>query len=405
MNILKAPKLENTDSFTRNKFTLTWYTFIVYFFISILLAGLHFNSNYENFIITLLGLGYCGASILYLSITKKHVLVSKVTAILCTISIQYIIYSLINPDRTVDVIWFIIFSLYTFYTVNVRWGVIILLTNFFGLALHQVLLQKYTSITEFTIPLYEAPLSDQFDYYINFIFGVIFMTYLIVKLINEHKQINQELELKNKVVNEQNDEKTVLLKEVHHRVKNNLQIISSLLRLQSRDIDDEKTVKQFEDATNRVVAMSLIHDKMYQSEKLSKIDLKDYLETLGSDLITSYSTDTPVTIKINTELELMTPKFLVSFALIFNELITNSLKHGFKNQLNGEIEITIIKIASILKITYFDNGKWITAINNNSFGLELINTLTEQLDGKYERVQTAGTLYNFDIPYNSENIN
>jgi two-component sensor histidine kinase len=405
LNILKAPIPENTNSFTQNKFNLTWYSFIVYFFILILLSLIHYTNSPANFLITIIGLTYCGLSILFLALTKTHLLVSKVTSIICTIIIQYTIYSLINPDRTVDVIWIIIFSLFTFYTVNVKWGISVLFINFLGLAIHQVILYNYFNITVHSTPIVEATYSDQLDYYINFGFGVLFMTYLIIKLINEHKHVTNELELKNKLVNDQNDEKTVLLKEIHHRVKNNLQIISSLLRMQSRDIDDETTVKQFDDATNRVVAMSLIHDKMYQSKNLSKINLKDYLETLSSELISSYSIDTPVNIKVNTELELITPKFLVSFALIFNELITNSLKHGLKNKADGIIRIKILKTDSTLEITYFDNGDWIKSTNKKSFGLELIDTLTEQLDGEYIRDNTSGTHYKFIIPFISKNIN
>ena len=404
MNILKAPILENTSPFIKNKFELVWYTFMVYFFISLILIVVHFNNSIDNLIISIIGVIFCGACITILALTKKHLLISKITAIICTIVIQYAVYSLINPDRTVDVIWFLIFSLFTFYTVNVKWGIIVLFVNFIGLAVHQPILTKLFNITEFSKPIVEASFTDRLDYYLNFGFGVLFMAYLIIKLINEHKHVTQELELKNKLVNDQNNEKTVLLKEIHHRVKNNLQIISSLLRLQSRDIEDKKTIEQFEEATNRVVAMSLIHDRMYQSDNLSKINLKDYLETLASELISSYSTDTPICIKIETELELITPKFLVSFALMFNELITNSLKHGFRNKLGGEIEITIIKQDSILKIMYFDNGDWITSSNKKSFGLELIDTLTEQLDGKYEREYSVGTLYSFEIPFNSENI-
>ncbi len=405
MNILKAPILENASSFTKNKFNLTWYTFIIYFFISLLLTAVHFNNNPKNFIVSVVAMLFCGACVSYLAFTKKHLLVSKITAIVCTLIIQYTVYELVNPDRTIDVIWFLIFSLFTFYTINVKWGVMVLLVNFFGLALQQPILTKFANITVYTRPITDATYTDQLDYYLNFGFGVLYMTFLLVKLINEHKLINSELELKNKLVNDQNDEKTVMLKEIHHRVKNNLQIISSLLRLQSRDIEDKKTVKQFEDATNRVVAMSLIHDKMYLAKNLSKVNLHDYLTTLSSELIASYSTDTIVTIKIDTQLELITPKFLVSFALIFNELITNSLKHGFKDQLHGEIEIKIIKSSSFLEIIYFDNGKWITSHNDKSFGLELIDTLTEQLDGVYTKENSVGTLYNFKLPFNSENIN
>jgi len=405
LSFLSAPKTPNLDPYVRNKFKLTWYTFIVYFTISIILTLIHSNNNIENFIISLSGLIFCSISILILYFTRTHTLVSKLTVIACTIAIQSAVYFLINPDRTVDVIWFYIFSLFAFYTINVKWGVFVLISNFIGLALYQPILNYVSDIKEFSQPIREVTLSDQIDYYINYCFGVLFMSYLLVKLINEHKITNEELKLKNKLVNEQNDEKTVMLKEIHHRVKNNLQIISSLLRLQSREIEDKKTIEKFEEATNRVVAMSLIHDKMYQSKNLSKIDLKDYLISLTQDLIKTYQVDTPIKVNIETEIQLITPKFLVSFALIFNELITNSLKHGFKTINQGQITIKIIKKNTNLLIQYNDNGKWLPPQKENSFGIELIETLTDQLDGEYQRDNKSGTTYNFIIPFESKNIN
>jgi len=405
LNILKAPILKNTDSFKVNKFELVWYTFVVYFIISFILCFVHFDNNSQNFLISITGVFYTSSALIYLYLKKKYVLVSKITVIASTLLIQYAIYTLLNPDRTVDAIWFFIFSLFAFYTINVTWGVIVLIVNFFGLAIYQPVLEKFAGITNYTEPINQALITDRVDYYMNFAFGVLFISFLLIKLINEHKSVNEELLEKNLIVNEQNDEKTVMLKEIHHRVKNNLQIISSLLRLQSRDIEDKKTIEQFEEATNRVVAMSLIHDKIYQSNNLSKIDLKDYLDSLAQDLIANYSIETPIIIRIDTEIELITPKFLVSFALIFNELITNSLKHAFTEKESGEITIRIVKAETYLIISYFDDGNWTESNNKKSFGIELIDTLTEQLDGEYKRQNTIGTLYNFKIPFNSENIN
>jgi len=405
LQFLKAPITNSNDLFTRSKFELTWYTFVVYFFITFILCFVHIDNNSQNFLISIVGVFYTTLGLLYLYFKREHVLVAKVTAIVCTIVIQYAVYTLINPDRTVDAIWFFIFSLFAFYTINVTWGIVILLINFLGLAFYQPILEYFLGITEYSIPISQALITDRVDYYMNFGFGVLFIAFLLVKLINEHKSINKELLIKNQLVNEQNNEKTVMLKEIHHRVKNNLQIISSLLRLQSRDIDDPKTIEQFEEATNRVVAMSLIHDKIYQSKNLSKIDFKEYLESLTKDLIKSYAINTPISVDIETEIELITPKFLVSFALIFNELITNTLKHAFKTSENGSISIIVIKKNNTLVIKYYDNGVWINEMKSTSFGIELIDTLTEQLDGEYQRDTISGTMYIFKIPFNSKNIN
>jgi two-component sensor histidine kinase len=195
-----------------------------------------------------------------------------------------------------------------------------------------------------------------------------------------------------------------MLKEIHHRVKNNLQIVRSLLRLQAREINDPNTIEQFGEATNRISAMSLIHDKMYQSADLAKIDFRDYLDSLIEDLIKSYAIKIPIQKSVNSSIELISPKFLVSIALLFNELVTNSLKHGFKNTDQGKIDVNITIIDQLIVLSYFDNGIWITPYKNSSFGTELIESLADQLDGTYTRTLNNGTLYTFTFPYNPDSI-
>src|SRR5690606_19805554 len=114
------------------------------------------------------------------------------------------------------------------------------------------------------------------------VIGYLIYQFLKTTRFAEEKYIKMttELQLKNQEVESQNEEKTVMLREIHHRVKNNLQVITSLLRLQSRETHDPKTLELFKDSTNRVVAMALIHDKMYQTKDLAKINLEEYLRTL-----------------------------------------------------------------------------------------------------------------------------
>lgn len=143
--------------------------------------------------------------------------------------------------------------------------------------------------------------------------------------------------------------------------------------------------------------MALIHEKMYQNENLSQIDLKSYIYTLAEDLIRNQSHSIPVKLSVDSDLHTLGNDTLVSVALILNELITNSLKHAFKDVKEGNIDISISweKDNTYFRLNYKDSGQWKSNQRPASFGLELIATLTEQLDGKVERTFDDGTKYDF----------
>ena len=191
------------------------------------------------------------------------------------------------------------------------------------------------------------------------------------------------------------NDKELLLKEIHHRVKNNLQLISSLLRLQSLDIHDEKVEKHFNEAVDRIRSIALIHEKMYQQNELSKIDLELYLKSLVNDILTSNTSNKLIQIDINSEIESINIKNIVPIALLLNELITNSLKHAFEEQNEGKITIKMKKNGECTNLIYSDNGQWKTPSNSNGFGTKLIETLCIQLDGKYTKDVSNGTTYYF----------
>jgi PAS domain S-box-containing protein len=195
-----------------------------------------------------------------------------------------------------------------------------------------------------------------------------------------------------------NEEKDVLLKEIHHRVKNNLQVITSLLSLQSSYLKDDEQKRIFADSQYRINSMAMVHEMLYQSDNLSKLDYRNYLKELSEYLIRSIKGADN-----NVQLVLDVPKInlgidtAIPLGLLINEVLTNSLKYGIKKDDSGVISIAIYKIekqaeglvdnAFVLKIG--DNGAGysdsINFRNSNSLGLRLINNLTRQLEGTMKK--------------------
>jgi len=194
------------------------------------------------------------------------------------------------------------------------------------------------------------------------------------------------------------DEKVLLLKEIHHRVKNNLQIIASLLNLQSRYIKDESTLAAIRESQNRVKAMALVHEKLYRSEDIAKISLQDYIRFLGTGLFQFYdakSRGIRFTLEVhdvNVDIDSAIP-----IGLILNELISNSLKYAFPDGRKGEVAISVKKEEHTITILFRDNGIGIPAEmdwrDTPSLGLRLVNTLVDQMNGTVELDRTSGTLF------------
>ncbi len=203
-------------------------------------------------------------------------------------------------------------------------------------------------------------------------------------------------------------EKETLLKEIHHRVKNNLQIISSLLRLQSRQIQDQQTLELFKESQNRVQAMALIHEKLYQSSNLAQIDFQEYITTLVEHLCRSYDIHQPaITIKINVEPVPLPIDTAIPCGLIINELVSNSLKYAFPGNQGGEICLKLQFGASSCNapvdteqfiLTVRDNGiglpEHLDFRNTSSLGLQLVCRLAKQIRGSLELNRRQGTEFN-----------
>ncbi|TVR39830.1 MAG: hypothetical protein EA392_05175 [Cryomorphaceae bacterium] len=193
------------------------------------------------------------------------------------------------------------------------------------------------------------------------------------------------------------EEKETLLKEVHHRVKNNLQIITSLLRLQSENIKDPEVLAQFNESQNRIRSMALVHEELYRSKDFTSINMKDYFTKLANDLIRIYAVRKEIDFRIDTEVEKMGVNTLIPLGLMVNEIITNALKHAFTGN-TGLLEIKLRDLGNKdYELVVADNGQGfpegLEMHELHSLGVELIHTLAEQLDGSVQMDNESGARY------------
>ena len=200
-------------------------------------------------------------------------------------------------------------------------------------------------------------------------------------------------------------EKEVLLLEIHHRVKNNLQVVSSLLRLQARQIQNDQSLEMFRDSQNRIKSMALIHEKLYNTQDLARIDFSKYVSKLGAYLFQSYSVN-PAAIELALNIDDISLDIdtAVSCGLIISELVSNSLKYAFPPLLTGageppgKIRIGLRAVDNNqLALTVSDNGcglpKDFDLYSVDSLGLQLVKRLTQQLKGKIELDRSGGTTF------------
>ncbi|MBL0048119.1 MAG: PAS domain S-box protein [Bacteroidetes bacterium] len=199
-------------------------------------------------------------------------------------------------------------------------------------------------------------------------------------------------------------EKEILIDEIHHRVKNNLAIISSLLHLQSSQIEDKKLLEIFDESRRRIQSMALIHEKLYHNESLEKIDFSDYVIALVDSIKGSYNaSDTSITVTTNIKNVHLELKHAIPCALILNELISNSYKHAFAGQEQGLIAIDIYKSGSQLSMTVKDNGigmsEHTSITNSTSLGLTLVSSLVSQIRGNMVHQNSNGS--SFQLTFNT----
>ncbi|MFZ9885918.1 MAG: sensor histidine kinase [Myxococcota bacterium] len=225
-----------------------------------------------------------------------------------------------------------------------------------------------------------------------------------IELANMHRDLVRDLEARTRMeaaIAESLREKETLLKEVHHRVKNNLQIISSLIGMQVEQMPTEETRQLLEQSARRVRSMALIHQQIYADDSLARIDLRIYAEQLGESIRSALAPH--ATLRVVADSVEVTVESAVPLGLILNELITNALKYGFPHpRAEGEVRVEITQSPEGLRVVVSDPGPGVPADfdvgQSRSLGLHLVHSLARQLRGKLRWQSEGGARFTFDCP-------
>jgi two-component system, sensor histidine kinase PdtaS len=376
-------------SFTNNYyekgiFKLAWRLTILSIIVFSVLSLIFVTIDILAFGIYLITLICSLTSLVYMYKTKK----TKFVFWLCTVSASVMIILSINTIMHTlhysDLIWMVCTILFAYIGLSYRVAI-------FFIAIHSISLICFVAfgVNEHFEVLRPRTNIELLAAGIEILFAFFVMAYFIHQNIRFQRYAEEELKTVNARLEIQNKENVTLLKEVHHRVKNNLQIVVSLLRIQSSEIKSDETKEHFLQAINRIMTISMIHKKLYELGELSRLEFEEYISGLIDEIKLLHLEDKNVDIQLSIDLDELDLKSVVPLGLIINELITNSMKHAFEDQEQGEINIQFKKSDNKqILFEYSDNGAW----KQNSklgFGEELLILLTEQLDGNFKRKEST----------------
>lgn len=222
-------------------------------------------------------------------------------------------------------------------------------------------------------------------------------------LLRLKSKTNVELNEKNKLVTKALAEKDVLLREIHHRVKNNLQMISALLYLHGKSVDDQSAQEALRESQNRVQSMAIIHQNLYQDDDLLEVSINTYLDKLLVHLISSYNIEqNRIQIRKKIDIPQMDVDTVIPLALIINELISNALKYAFRDGGSGEIDVHLGEHEGAIVLEVNDNGVGIpdhfSIASSSNFGLKLVTILCDRLGATWKVQSRNGTQMSITIP-------
>ena len=401
MNLFTPPESSYTNYFEKARFELTWKLNAFMAVVNLVLITTMYFISLEEFLAALYGWLVPVIYLIILYKTRKYKVLAYVYVFMGVFSTGLAMNLIAVKFHLIEVVFMIMISLYAYFTLGKKIGHIsVFIQAVFVLIF--ILFNVNAEIQQ-TVPLTKIEIiSSCFNFAVAFVLiAYLVQQFITLNTLAEDRYIvaNKNLEQTNKIIESRDAEKTVMLREIHHRVKNNLQVIISLLRLQSHETTTPQSAALFDESIRRVMAMSLIHEKMYQTEDLAALDLEEYLKSLLADLISSYSTKTKIELEVESQPIDISDKNFVPLALLCNELISNSLKHAFESLEKGKIHVSFSRLGSAkLKFTYSDNGNWIENLKKDTFGIELIETLSEQLGSEIKRnVDAKGTTYELEI--------
>ncbi|MFK8037825.1 MAG: sensor histidine kinase [Crocinitomicaceae bacterium] len=381
---------ENKLRVTKNMYLISAISFC-------LIAITTYFDNPIYFTQAISALALCTSSLIILSFTKNYKIPVYIT-VFSSLFIHFIGFltsSFVGNQG--DIYWIIVFTLFSFYTIGKNWSLIYLIFN----TLNLVVIKLLTINNTVSLPFesYQPSLASEINFVLNIIACSILFIYLVDQIIKDFETAKENLIRTNKALNYKDIEKSTMLKEIHHRVKNNLQVIISLLRLQLFQLDhNDKVSGPFQDSINRISTMALIHEKMYKGDKINDLSVENYVLELSSDLVRTYATETKIKVDVFSNMDNLKMDDLVPLSLILNELITNSIKHGLISSKTGSILIELSKTSAGFDLNYKDSGIWIENTTDQGFGMELIETLTGHFSGEFERTSDqSGTTYYFNF--------
>lgn len=383
---------------------------ILFAIIYTILSYAYYFDSLQSFLMMIFGALTCVVGFFLVVFKKKYQFVLLMYSTFGLFGTSWALLIFHETVHLVDVLWMLSAVSLAYFSVGRKYGIFLLLVSLgviayfmlFSLNTHIETVKPRTDYQKFALI---AELSSGFllNFYLFNLFVNVYK-YSMAKM----REANEQLLEQNYRIKLQNDEKTTLVKEIHHRVKNNLQIVVSLLRLQSMELKDENVKVHFQESINRVMSMALIHQKLYQNDSLSRVKFSEYANDLMQTILSTDAYDRDIFFDIDSEIDRVELKSLIPIGLILNELMSNSLKHAFDPSVATEkyISLKVEKFDSdkeLIKMTYKDSGQWKkNNKNGSSFGLVLVETLVEQLDGGYKVERSEqGTQYEFIL----QNIN
>lgn len=339
------------------------------------------NLTSSNYSVTpnIVGIFGCIIGLFYLQKTNNYKIIGKCTAIIGVLIIGLTFFLVKNVIHYTTPMWMIMHICTVFFVMGSRWGLATLTAHF-------TILCAYV-MTSMNLNIQKTPEFTTWDivtFTMEFCICGIGIGYVLFTSLKSIQFVETKVKSQNKtlkkqydIILEQNNQKEMMLQEIHHRVKNNLQIISSLLRIQERNTGP--TEKPFEDSISRVKAMALIHEQFYSTESIEDFKIQKYFSETIKSLLFYYDRNKKYELELNCDDIVLSQENIVPLALIYNEIILGAIKRSAEDKhLFVKIEITEKK-PNVLKFCYEDNADWETEKVSKTGGI-IVDAMLEQLE-------------------------
>ncbi len=378
-----------TDFNEKGRFILVWRLSIILSFLFVIASVLTSFADIYSSILYGISFLVCVSCFLILNIQKKTEPIFWIFTISASIIVTFSMQTLIGTLHYPDFIWAVCTIVFAYIGLGKKIGIYFLIFHIIS-----VFYFFLFSINDHLGAIKVIPLEQQISVLFEMITAFFALTYLINQYLQFQSYTEKVLLETNLELNKKNKEITILMKEIHHRIKNNLQLVISLLRMQRDEIDSEEVQYYFTEAINRVMSISTIHQKLYQREDIKNFDLAEYINDLIQEVKLLQENNLNVEFQIVVDVKDIGLKTLVPLGLLLNELLTNSYKHAFSKDKDNLINLRIDQSRSgEICLYYNDNGTW-KENSEKGFGLELVDLLTSQLEGKQQK---NGSDYKFKL--------